>query len=207
MDDAALRQRLLDTQALITMDEARLLTRLAGEVHVGAIVEIGSYKGGSTVILAKAACGRKVHAIDPHTGITPERQPTWNDFRDTLHRHAVADQVVPIVKTSMEAFAAWEQPIGLLWIDGSHKYRHVRDDFTCWQQHVVDGGVVALHDARRSEGIVPVTGKHHRRSRGPARVVNECLDGNEQFETVEYVDSIAFARKLGQTVSSTLPVS
>ena len=60
-------RRALDTEGFLSPDECRLLQRLAGTVTAGAIVEIGSYRGRSTVTLA---CGADknvpVYAIEPH---------------------------------------------------------------------------------------------------------------------------------------------
>jgi len=190
-------ESLLDTEARVTVDEARLLDRLAAERQNGVIVEIGSYKGGSTVVLAKADRRNRVYAIDPHTGIKPNPISSWQSFSENLKKHDVSEQVVPIVKTSLEAVEDWSQPVGLLWIDGSHRYRHVKADFMAWDRFVVPGGVIAIHDTRPSTGIVPSMGKAHTGFRGPALVAENLLADSSRFEPIKTVDSISYARKIG----------
>jgi predicted O-methyltransferase YrrM len=79
----------------LTEAEGAFLYALAarGPQH-GAIVEIGSNRGKSTALLARAAKsgGReRVHAIDPHRGGTEA------EFRANLVREGLDDWVVPHV--------------------------------------------------------------------------------------------------------------
>ncbi|MCS6951010.1 MAG: class I SAM-dependent methyltransferase, partial [bacterium] len=68
----------------LTVEEGELLYQLARACKgKGVIVEIGSFKGKSTIWLAKgslAGAGVRVFAIDPHTGSEEHRQdgqPVW----------------------------------------------------------------------------------------------------------------------------------
>src|SRR5712692_7618908 len=83
-------QRLKDTlwkiEGWLSEREAEFLYRTArGCSTSGVIVEIGSFKGKSTICLAKgsSAGGRvEVHAIDPHTGTL--EQNLWMAGRSSL---------------------------------------------------------------------------------------------------------------------------
>ena len=92
----------------------------------GVIVEIGSWKGKSTVALARGAAKvhrEKIYAIDPHK-ILPEEgylEDTEADFRNNLSKAGVENQVVPLVTTSEDAARGWDKPIRMLWIDGDHR--------------------------------------------------------------------------------------
>jgi hypothetical protein len=57
--------------------------------------------------------------------------------------------IVAVVSLSSQAAAyAWTQKnVGLLWIDGDHRYPAVSEDFHCWSRFVVPNGLVAFHDA------------------------------------------------------------
>src|SRR5437867_11202252 len=108
----------------------------------GAIVEIGSSRGRSTIILAAAArpAGRgPVVAIDPHL------RGSEGQFRANVAAAGLSDRVAPLVMRSDEAAATWHDPIRLLWIDGAHGYAAEEGDFKDWQPFVVTGRVNELH--------------------------------------------------------------
>src|SRR5437870_10215952 len=90
--------------------EGRLLYQLArGCSGKGAIVEIGSWKGKSTIWLGHGSHdGRriKIHAVDPHTG-SPEhlgksrRVWTFEEFQQNIKAAGVDDVIVPHVDYSV----------------------------------------------------------------------------------------------------------
>ena len=69
MKNEEIKKIIIDSHAMLTLAEAGLLFSLASNINQkGAIVEIGSFKGGSTIFLAKGARiakKGKVYAIDP----------------------------------------------------------------------------------------------------------------------------------------------
>lgn len=109
----------------------------------GAIVEIGSWKGLSTIYLAagsKRAGRERVTAIDPFTH-------SLTDFHANILRAGVADWVDPVEGESASVARDWDgRPIRLLYIDGDHSYAAVRQDYESWQHRVVPGGVIVFHD-------------------------------------------------------------
>src|SRR2546422_8145249 len=51
----------------------------------------------------------------------------------------------------------WSRPIRFLWIDGDHTYHGAKQDLDLFAPHLVDGGIVALHDVlHRFEGPIRV---------------------------------------------------
>ena len=174
-------RRLTDGVAgFLSEHEALYLLRLAAQGRGdGAIVEIGSYHGKSTVLLAHASRGagrEKVVAIDPHLGGAVQA------FHDTLARAGVGEHVTPVVETSDVAAAAWRGPVRFLWIDGSHVYEQVRRDFLAWTPWLVDGGIVAFHDTYEFAGV--------------RRVIDEDVARTEHLVLVGLVDTIAAFRKV-----------
>jgi predicted O-methyltransferase YrrM len=172
--------------------EGRLLYELARDVDAAAcIVEIGSWKGRSTVWLAagaKAGRGARVVAIDPHQGssLHAEGESTEHALRRNLHLALVSEQVDVVVDTSEGAVDGWDRPIGLLWIDGDHAYESVRRDFLLWEGYVADGGIVALHDTLFWDG--------------PGRVVSEYLEREHRYSGLGYAHTITYAsRRLSPT--------
>lgn len=171
--------------------EAKYLYSLASHgPGQGALVEIGSWKGKSTIVLASgsSAAGReKVYAIDHHKG-SPEHEglgykeiDTEAEFRQNIGIAAIEEYVVPMVMRSDEAVQKWEGPIRLLWIDGDHDYEAVRNDFLLWEPYVVPGGVIAFHDTYAWEG--------------PRRVVEEYILGSDRFSILGFVDAITAVKK------------
>ncbi len=138
-----------DIPGWLTSHEANFLRKAARYVRVlpGVIVEIGSFHGKSTIQLATAK--QTVYAIDPHKGEYSggKTTSTESSFRANLRAAGVNDIVRPVVKTSRQAAQGWNEPVKLLFIDGLHDYPHAREDYALWSQHLVDGGIVAMHDA------------------------------------------------------------
>ncbi len=151
--------------------EAILLYELAKKVSAqGEIVEIGSYKGKSTIALASGLYASKklgkIWAIDPHEGIIKEGQhfpnkKTFNDFKKNIQTAGVESLVQPVVETSRKAAKEWNQPIRLLFLDGLHDYQHTVEDYRIWSPWVVKGGVIAFHDGFCGEaGVWKVIHSH-----------------------------------------------
>ena len=168
--------------------EGELLYKLAKNVPKRwAIVEIGSWKGKSTVWLAKGAEAghkNKVFAIDPHYGskahVSEGEEDTYPIFLANLSKAGVRNRVVPLVMTSDEAARNWEGDVGLLWIDGSHEYEDVKRDLLLWKQYLLPSSMVALHDCDQP---------------WPARVVEEYLVNSAEFVITHHVDTIVAAIK------------
>ncbi len=160
LDREAALDRMRPIMGWFTEHEARLLLDTAERaLHETsedcAVVEIGSYYGRSTVLLASAVqdlrpAGR-LTAIDPHDGLISmsgqddERGPsTYEAFCRSLRAAGVRD-VVEVVRQRSVA-VVWGEPIGLLFIDGLHDYDSVRADFEHFREWVAPGGFVAFHD-------------------------------------------------------------
>lgn len=157
----------------------------------GVIVEIGSWKGRSTIWLAKgseAVHGGKVYAIDPHVG-SPElkelgyqEKHTLEEFSLNIRMAGVESVVKPVVKTSVDAMKDWSLPIGLLWIDGDHEYESVKEDFFGWEPYVVEGGIIALHDTYGWEGV--------------RRIVDDEILKRDGFKVLGQMDGILAVEKV-----------
>ena len=137
-------------------NEAELLYKTATEAARlgGEVVEIGSYCGRSTVVLAMAlrSVGQGlVYAIDPHEGdISSGRvSPTWDTFLRNIKAAGVDDAVVPVRQRSTDV--PWTQEIALLFIDGLHDYASVAADYRHFFGHVQPNGFIAFHDYSNSD--------------------------------------------------------
>ena len=172
-------------------NEARFLGMLAACVPArGAIVEIGSFKGKSTVMLAKVASHYDlgpVTAIDPHNSpilLDQRAHPEASSYQDFLHSIEAAGMTRHVdshVAYSADVATSWKQPIRILWIDGDHSYEGARRDLEGFLPHLVPFGVLAFHDALNA---FP----------GPIRVFVEDVLGSDRFGPAGFVHSIAWAQ-------------
>ena len=154
------------------------------------ILEIGSYKGKSTVGLASIALRYglgPVVAVDPHTapavtdyghGSAPS---SWEDFRASLERAGVAHGVEAHRVHSRDLARGWNRPIRFVWIDGDHTYLGAKEDIELFRRHLVPGGIVAMHDVLHS-------------FEGPVRVFAEEVLASDEFGPAGLCGSIGWAQ-------------
>jgi predicted O-methyltransferase YrrM len=159
------------TEGWLTDDQARRLWERAGEVTDGGrIVEIGSFRGRSAIILARgAAPSVEVVAIDPHAGSDRGPQEIAADaargeadhaaFLDNLERAGVLAHVNHLRLTSHAALDALPAGVDLLFVDGAHRYGPALEDLRSWGARVRTGGVLLVHDAFSSVGVSLAIGR------------------------------------------------
>jgi MMP 1-O-methyltransferase len=179
-------------QGWLMPSEARLLYRLARNcAGSGAIVEIGSWKGKSTIWLGHGSLAgkrAKVHAVDPHTG-SPEHHAggrqvsTYDEFARNIHNAGLGDLVEPHVDFSESVARRFNDPVELVFIDGLHEYEGVKTDFEAWFPKLVEGGIMAFHDT----AVWPWP--------GPRKLVIEEVFKSRCFKRVRFVGTIVYAQK------------
>lgn len=146
-----------------SLPELAALYRLARACPRGAqALEIGSYLGASTCYIAAALeeiDGRLV-CID-----TWQNETMPDGTRDTFaefHRHTagVARRITTLRKNSADLTAA-DLPAGLFFafIDGDHSYAAARRDAALVAPHLVEGGILAFHDAIHFAGVSRTIGE------------------------------------------------
>lgn len=142
----------------------RLWTRAAALPPAGTVVEIGSYRGRSAILLAHAAPpDATIVAIDPHSGndrgprqfrgTSEEGDADFRAFRRNIERAGVAHRVEYVRTPSRDAHGAVDGTVDLLYVDGSHRFRDARDDISGWGGRVRRGGIVLIHDCFSSVGV------------------------------------------------------
>jgi MMP 1-O-methyltransferase len=170
-DYAAVKELIKDVPGWLSDEEGEALYELAQEcTGKGVIVEIGSWKGKSTICLAlgsRAGNSVRIYAVDPHADYR------HGEFKDNIDRAGIADLVTPVQGLSQQVADEFDEPIELLFVDGSHEEADVREDFEKWVPKVVDRGIVAFHDTTWHDG--------------PRKVVAEKIFGSHQFRDVRFV--------------------
>jgi hypothetical protein len=162
---------------MITPRQVQHLQQLASAVTQGCIVEVGSYRGRSTVALAEAA-QVPVYAVEPHEEFTgmlgrefgPEDRAA---FYKTMLKTGAYEKVRLVNLSSEVVTPGWSVPVGLLWIDGDHRYEAVSRDFRCWEPHLAEAAPVVFDDSTNPDV-------------GPYRLIEDLKA--EGWHVVEVVD-------------------
>lgn len=157
--------RVADVDGWMTEDQARTLWDGAKALESGGtIVEIGSFRGRSAIVLATAARpGVEVVAIDPHAGndAGPQEidrpasagQADHEVFLANLEAAGVRDRIRYVREFSHDALDQVEGDVDLLYIDGAHRYAPARDDIRRWGDRVAADGTLLIHDSFSSVGV------------------------------------------------------
>lgn len=161
-----------DVAGWLHRDEADALVTLAAGKRV---LEIGSFCGLSTVVMARVA--EHVTAVDYFDGRgTPEPQNTLPEFRRNIRRYGVADKVVTCHPDAELPLAEYD----LAYIDGAHDYESVTADTEKAMSVLAPDGLIAYHDF------------HHALHPGVARVVDVLVQAGG--ELVSTTNTLAVVR-------------
>ena len=145
--------------------QARVLWERARAVPPGGlVVEIGSFRGRSAIVMARAlADGARLVAIDPHAGgdrgprqirgSAEEGEADHAAFHANLARTVVAGRVRHVRRPSLEALAEVGGEVDLLYVDGAHRLGPARADLVRWGARLRPGGTLLVHDAFSSVGV------------------------------------------------------
>jgi hypothetical protein len=178
-----------NTEGWLTLQEAKLLYKVARLIDEGCIVEIGCYRGRSTVALGSAVLDKpdvSVYALDPHSSFTGEcggefgPEDRGEFFRTMLNSGCY--KTVHLINLSSEVVTpGWTEDVSFLWIDGDHSLEGIKRDVECWMPHLSECAYLAFHDTTKP-------------NLGPHVMVNQLL-GSGQFQEVGRVDSITLLQK------------
>ncbi len=155
-----------DVEGWLSPGQAQRLWSCARTVPAGGrIVEIGSFRGRSTVVLASAAESQvELVAVDPHAGndrgpreIEPDSELGDRDidaFRANLQRTGVKERVRHVRVPSDQALDEVGGAIDLLYVDGAHRFRPASEDIVHYGARVGEGGTMLIHDAFNAIGVM-----------------------------------------------------
>ena len=152
----------------------------------GVIVEIGSWKGKSTMLLARGSIknsGAKVYAVDTFEGTceTPfKKQNTLKEFKKNIRLAKVNYLVKPLVGFSTDIAKTFKEPIEILFIDGDHSYNGIIADINSWTPKLINNGWILFHDTSNNNVL---------------RAVKEKIINSNNYSTIGFIGSIIFAKK------------
>jgi predicted O-methyltransferase YrrM len=140
----------------LTETEGLSLYNVAKKVKAGnVVVEVGSWKGKSTICLGNGSRDGnkvKIFAIDHHIGSSEHQKvfgkvDTFEEFKQNINKAGIAEFIEPMRDTSENAAKNFNQRIEFVFIDGAHEYTLVKLDFKLWFPKVMSGGTLAFHDS------------------------------------------------------------
>jgi predicted O-methyltransferase YrrM len=162
---AAALEQVSRVEGWMSADQAERLFRAASCTRPGdQVVEIGSFQGRSTVVLAYGAPEAvPVVAIDPHAGndrgpqefegFTAEAAGDHARFDANLEQAGIRHRVRHVRKFSDAAHIDVDGAIAVLYIDGAHRYAPALADIRDWGARVAPGGTMLIHDSFSSVGV------------------------------------------------------
>ncbi len=174
----------------LTPREAAYLFTLARQSQARTVVEIGRFRGGSTIILA-AAIGPDGRLWSIDIGEKEERFDGATDGYDAqtrrfLDRYGLQASLIVGDSASVDIDTG---EVDIVFIDGDHSYRGVRADFDRWGPRVRVGGAVVFDDA------FPFAGRSaHEDTVG--RVVREAIESG-QWRLIRQVVQLAHLERSG----------
>lgn len=161
------------------------------------IVNIGAGKGTSGLAFLEARDDVRLYTVDINQsnvagdGLAAERKafkvaglPTGNQFHHQIH------------DDSYRAGQHWPHSaiIDMVFIDGDHSYKAVKDDIDAWYGHIKTGGIIAFHDYKNWEVTRYPTLYGPTRARhvveGVSRAVDERIVEIKKLEVVDRKDTI-----------------
>ncbi|MBN2150234.1 MAG: class I SAM-dependent methyltransferase [Candidatus Lokiarchaeota archaeon] len=159
--------------------EVLKLMELARQVDGQDIIEIGSWLGLSTVVLAHYAPLSTIYAVDPHNGWFSNIGEFWTNCRSYPN-------IVPIVATSKVARSLFDGfgKVGLVFIDGAHDFESAMHDIATYGALLPR--LIAMHDV---EPECPETGP--RRALGMYQAIHPAF-----WSHPDRVDGLGVIRRL-----------
>lgn len=165
------------TEPTITEDwfpepSARMLERLARATNGldGDVVEIGSWEGNSTLVLAAAVAPTYVHAVDTWEGSPSDDTGRYAAERDVYATFVANTTGRNVWRHRMDwrsYFTYLPSPMRLCFIDADHAYQEVYDNIVAAKPLIVPGGVLCGHDigfpevAAAVDATVPYAARDH----------------------------------------------
>lgn len=143
----------LNTVPFLLRGEPEFLASLVRKLPDNPVIlEIGTFRGLSAVIMAQQRKDAKIITIDPHIGI-PEENLYSNPYivEHNFKKYGVISQITHLPLSSNDYYP--DIKFDLLFIDGDHSYKWVAHDYYKFEQAVKEGGLIVFHDFGAHKGV------------------------------------------------------
>lgn len=151
---------------MVPGDVQFLMVKAATLPRGGTIVEIGSFMGLSSILMAQTLLRTgnhqaRIYSVDTWEG-SPEHQELdaikdrklFDIFKDNIQKAGISSFIHPIRKSSTIAFEDFEDgSIDLLFVDGDHSFEGCYSDLVYWFPKLRTGGVLIGHDCEPDSGV------------------------------------------------------
>jgi len=152
----------------------------------GDILEIGSFMGSSSILLAAG------NELSVNKGIVwliePYPRPDKEQFFNVFRKHRLDKHIRLVDKASEEARGAVDSKFRFIFIDGNHEYEYVKKDILLWQECLKEGGIIAFHDYTLD---------------GVSKAIDELIRRSDNFTILGNISGVLYAVK-GKLVSDDL---
>lgn len=142
----------------MTMDELLKLNTLAKSFKNGIVaVEIGSYIGASSLMIAKGLNQKsKLYCIDTweNDAMSEGNWNTLDAFKKNVE--SVKNKIIILKSDSVKAAENFSEKIDFIFVDGDHSYEGVKADVDSWFNKLKPGGLIIMHDIEWAEGVIKV---------------------------------------------------
>lgn len=192
---SAVKHKVSTIEGWLTENEAKGLYDVARTLPKKSIVvEIGSWKGKSTITIGLGLKKGKIFAIDPfnaegESGSKDEyllkkgETSLISQFIKNIRKFNLTESIVPLRGYSSE-FSDYFDKIDFIFIDGDHSIEGCSNDYLLYASKLKKGGFIAFHDYYPERPEI-----------GPTWVVNNLVLSNNEFEPFGRFDSLWVARK------------
>jgi hypothetical protein len=147
-------------QSSVRLSECWKLYKLARESKK-PIVEIGSWLGRSTIVLAggsKDGNGSMIYSVDTWKDLADNNnfyKDFYPDFIENIKYAGVDDRITILKGKSVDMAKYYREnigeEIGVLFIDADHEYESIKSDYDSWSPMV--NGTIAFHDYTHCSGV------------------------------------------------------
>ncbi|MEK7433802.1 MAG: class I SAM-dependent methyltransferase [Cyanobacteriota bacterium] len=159
MEYSEVEQKIKEVEGYLVEGEDRVLFEKAKNLpDYSTIIEIGSFKGKSSVAMGYACEGtnKLIYCIDPwiaetyFEGTKHEKEDIYNIFLKNRNDNNLQDYLIDIKDYSTVIMPNWKEiykkPADLVFIDGDHSFKGVTNDFIVAYPHVKEGGMMIFQD-------------------------------------------------------------